>query len=142
MPGSPEAEVAQPTVRICRDCVHYRLRAPVRPFAAEQIVAAGVLKELNTWEQEERQRAQQEYQAFLARRPFGYEPHSYAWCAAASREDEVRRARQGDHAARDLLLAGGAATLNPVTGELMPQYVLCAWENPTGTCERYVDKRH
>ncbi|MFI7543448.1 hypothetical protein [Actinoplanes sp. NPDC049599] len=100
-----------------------------------------MLKELNTWEQEERQRAQQEYQAFLSRQPFLYEPHSYAWCAAASREQEVALAQAGDEEARDRLLAEGAATLNPVTGALSPLYILCAWQNPTGGCEEYVDKR-
>lgn len=111
-----DSPVTDPPQRICRDCRHYRVRAPVALFSAGQIVAPGVLKELTAWQQEERQRAQQEYQKFLAREPFSYEPHNYAWCAKYS---------------------GASDLLNPVTGEPLQQYVLCAWVNPNGRCEGY-----
>jgi hypothetical protein len=130
------------TVAVCARCAHYRRRAPVRPFAASELTAPGVLKELATWEQEERQRAHQEYQAFMARQPFTYEPHNYAWCAKHSREADVREARaaaaRGDPGPGERLLDAGAAVLDPVTGELSALYQLCSVMNAEGRCEEYV----
>ena len=55
---------------ICKDCQHHVQRRRIELFPTDQLIAPGVLKEQGTWEQEERQRAQQEYQAFLAHQPF------------------------------------------------------------------------
>lgn len=130
------------TDAVCRNCKYFRQRARVRPFAAADLIAPGVLKEQSTWEQEERQRAQQEYQAYLARQPFTYEPHNYAWCEHVSRRAEVEAAgaaaARGDRTALDRLLDEGAALVDPVTGDVTPIYQLCAWQNPEGRCEFFV----
>ncbi len=69
---------------------------------------------------------------------FVYEPHHYAWCAAYTRVDLVKKAIAGDQAALATLMKEGSGTLNPVTGEITPIYALCLVMNPRGTCEKYV----
>jgi hypothetical protein len=46
----------------------------------------------------------------------------------------IRRAQAGDTAALQELAENGRATMNPVTGEVMQVYTLCARVNPTGQC--------
>jgi hypothetical protein len=145
-PSDPPAPAQQtvPTLAVCSQCVHYRMRSPVGLFGPSDMRSAGVLKEQSTWEQEERQRALQEQHAFVAGQPFVYEPHHYAWCAKYSRADEVEvaqvAARGGDHTAMDDLLSEGVVALDPVTGDYLALYVLCAWKNTEGRCEHYAQR--
>lgn len=52
--------------------------------------------------------------------------------AEASRSIEA--ARKGDRSAIQGLMLTGAAGMNPVTGEVLPVYGLCARINPSGEC--------
>lgn len=128
------------TLRLCSDCRHRRSRAPLDLFG-DRPGAPAVLKEQTTMEQEDRQRAQQEYQAFTARQPFRHKPYAYAWCAFHSHDDEVAAARtalrQGDAGPYEELRRRGHVVLNPVTGEYSQLYVLCAWMNPEGACAQH-----
>jgi hypothetical protein len=126
-----------PGLRVCASCAHYRMRAAVDLFDATTLQSPGGLASQNKWDEEQVQRAKEEMQRFQARQPFEYEPHHYAWCHAYTAVDLVDKAKAGDAAALNEVMASGGATMNPVTGELSPLYILCALMNPDGRCERY-----
>jgi len=130
-----------PVVRICKKCVSYRLRPAIDLFDAVDLQSPGALAAQNKWDEEQRQRAKEEMQRFTSRQPFEYEPHHYAWCASHTAVELAERADQGDAAALEEVMANGSATMNPVTGSISALYVLCAWMNPEGSCERYESAR-
>jgi hypothetical protein len=130
----------QNELRACKSCQHFHLRQPTKLFNGTDLQSPGVLKAQTEWDQENRQRAQQELQRFRAQQPFEYEPHHYAWCAAYTKVDLVERARAGDKAAFEELMQKGGGCFDPVTGEISPLYVLCAWVNPSGQCADYVER--
>jgi hypothetical protein len=47
---------------------------------------------------------------------------------------QIARARSGDRGAIQGLMVTGTAGMNPVSGEVLPVYGLCARINPTGEC--------
>ncbi|KAA0231948.1 hypothetical protein EDS67_00705 [candidate division KSB1 bacterium] len=55
-------------------------------------------------------------------------------------QELIRRAKADDTAALDELAESGRATMNPVTGEIMQIYALCARMNPTGQCPLFEPK--
>jgi hypothetical protein len=135
-PGKPVADSLGQR-KICRMCVHYRMRPELVLFSAGELAAPGVLKARNQYDQQHTQRAFQEEQRLLSRQPFDYEPHHYPWCAFFTKESRVNQARAGDHEAFDELITLGGASLNPVTGEINPLYILCAWKNEHEDCEHF-----
>lgn len=46
----------------------------------------------------------------------------------------LKKAKAGDNAALDELAEKGSATINPVSGDIMQVYILCAQMNPSGKC--------
>lgn len=125
------------SLHLCIRCKHHRDRSKAILFGAAELQSPGVLKARTEWDQQQRQRAQQEQQRLASGIPFDYEPHHFAWCAAYTQTDLARRARKGDEEALRALLEQGMGAINPVTGEISLIYVLCAQANPTGNCERY-----
>lgn len=55
--------------------------------------------------------------------------------------DLIRHAQAGDTAALQELMENRRAMMNPVTGEVMQVYALCAHMNPTGQCLLYEPTR-
>lgn len=51
----------------------------------------------------------------------------------------VRLARDGDTVALQELIEHGNVTLNPVSGEILYVYALCAYMNPTGQCPLFTE---
>jgi hypothetical protein len=125
------------TRKFCRSCVHYRMRSPMRLFSGAELSAPGVLKAQNQWDQQRSQRAFQEEQRLLSQLPFDYEPHHYPWCAHFSREDTAKNALKGNTAALQELIAEGLVSINPVTGDINPLYILCAWKNQHEDCTEF-----
>lgn len=143
-PGSgPDASAlgaAEPILRICARCRHQRMRPEPELFSAGDLQTAAILKSQVEWDQQRRQRAQQETQRVAAGLPFEYEPHHFAWCAAFTPLDLAQRASKGDAAALSELMATGAGVINPVSGEVSPIYALCVQKNPAADCPRYEPK--
>ncbi|HVR25556.1 MAG TPA: hypothetical protein VMU26_19840 [Candidatus Polarisedimenticolia bacterium] len=135
-PGEP----ASVTVRICKNCQHYRLREGARLFGAAELQTPGGLKAYSEWQQQERQHADREAQLVAAGGTFTYEPHHYAWCVAYTQLALVERAKNGDKGSLTELMQLGGATVNPVTGDLSPIYALCIRKNARGDCEKYESK--
>jgi hypothetical protein len=131
---------AEPLLRICAHCRHQRMRAELELFSAADLQTPAILKAQVEWDQQRRQRAQQETQRVAAGLPFEYEPHHFAWCAAFTPLDLAHRASKGDPAALSELMAQGAGVINPVTGEVGPIYALCVQKNADGQCQRYEAK--
>lgn len=127
--------------RICRFCVHYRMRPNMTLFSAGDLAAPGVLKARNQWDQQRTQRAFQEEQRLLNGQPFDYEPHHYPWCDRFTRHELVEKARAGDEGALRQLIEEGGASLNPVTGDITPLYILCAWMNEHEDCESFAPRK-
>jgi hypothetical protein len=125
------------TVVACVTCRHYNLRSRPQLFEGAELQAPGVLKAQTQWDQDQRQQAQGEMQRFHAHQPFTYEPQHYAWCAWYSEIALVQRAQAGDESAWEQLVSSGGAIINPVSGQLSPLYVLCAWKNTDGHCEHH-----
>ena len=136
MAGDPAAHVV-PTVHACKDCRHYRMRPEPELFSSDELQTAGGLKAHAEWLQQEKQHAEREAQLVASGAQFTYEPHHYAWCAAFTPIELVRKANAGDQAALAQLMQNGHATLDPVTGEVSAMYALCRRMNPRGMCERY-----
>ena len=124
-------------LHVCTACTHYRMKPHITLFDSTDLQSPGALTAQTKWDDEQRQRANDEQQLFVDRQPFESEPHHYAWCAAYSMVDEVERARAGDETAKAALMKSDGVVFNPVTGEMSPLYILCAWMNPDGRCERY-----
>src|SRR5688572_3217424 len=114
------------SLRLCIRCKHHRQRSKAMLFDAADLQSPGVLKARTEWDQQQRQRAQQEQQRLASGIPFDYEPHHFAWCAAYTEVELAKRARKGDTEALNTLLNSGMGTINPVTGEVSLVYVLCA----------------
>lgn len=127
-------------LKYCRTCRHMHKRVAPQLFGGADLESAGILKTQIELDQENKQRAQMEMQRNLARQPFDYEPYNYEWCAAYTKIDVVNKARAGDAAALDELLKEGGARVNPVSGEISPLYILCAWKNETGACPKHEPK--
>lgn len=60
--------------------------------------------------------------------------------SVARGKELVRRAHTGDMAALHELAENGRATMNPVNGEIMQIFALCAQMNPTGRCPLFEPK--
>jgi hypothetical protein len=131
---------AAPEFHVCTECRNYRFKAAIHLFDPTDLQSPGALAAQNKWDEEQRQRAKEEQQRYVAQQPFESEPHHYAWCAAYTMIDDVEKARAGDENAKATLMKSGGALFNPVTGEISPLYILCAWMNPEGRCERYEPK--
>jgi hypothetical protein len=129
-----------PERRVCTECRNYRMKAHIALFDANDLQSPGALAAQTKWDEQQRQRAQEEQQRYVAKLPFESEPQHYAWCASYTMIDDVEAARAGDKEAQARVNAAKAATFNPVTGELSPLYFLCAWMNPESRCERYQPK--
>jgi hypothetical protein len=124
MSKSEDAVAGWPGQRkICRWCVHYRMRPEVVLFSTTELAAPGVLKARNEWDQQRTQRAFQEKERVLSRQPFDYEPHYYPWCAFHTTE-------------------AGGVSINPVTGETSPLYILCVWKNEHEDCGNFTARDH
>ncbi|HMD35864.1 MAG TPA: hypothetical protein VKH42_12890 [Vicinamibacterales bacterium] len=120
--------------KFCKSCKHIRLPAAVQLFDAKDFNSVGVMKAQMELDQENKQRARLELQRIQEQKPITYEPMYYEWCAKFTRLDLVNAARRGDSQALDTLMADGGAMVNPVTGEITPLYVMCAWKNTRGDC--------
>jgi hypothetical protein len=116
--NEPAASAFTSQRKICRLCVHYRMRSATVLFSAGELAAPGVLKALNQWDQQRAQRAFQEEQRLLNRQPFDYEPHHYPWCAFYTKQE-------------------GGVSVNPVTGDVSQLYILCAWKNEYEDCSEF-----
>jgi hypothetical protein len=116
------------------------MRTPITLFRADEMQSAAALKAQLEWDQEVRQRAHEELQKHDSREPFAYEPHNYEWCASATPTRLVELANAGDNAALSALIAGGGASINAVTGEVTPLYVLCAWKNSDLACRDHSER--
>jgi hypothetical protein len=116
------------------------MRAEPELFSPADLQTPGILKAQVEWEQQRRQRAQQETQRVAANIPFDYEPHHFAWCAAYTRLDLVARAKADDAGALTELMAEGAGTINPVTGDIGAIYALCIQKNPEANCPKFEAK--
>ena len=134
-PGGSKGVI--PGIKRCIDCRHYRLRAKPVLFSGDELQTAGGLKSQMDWEQQEKQHLAREEQMVAGNKAFTYEPHHYAWCAAYTQLDDVKKAAEGDEAALAALIQHGGASMNPVTGEVTPIYALCLRMNPTGSCEKH-----
>jgi hypothetical protein len=130
-----------PGRRVCRFCIHYRMRPNMMLFSAADLSAPGVLKARCEWDQQQTQRAFQEEQRLLNRQPFDYEPHHYPWCARFTKQELVEKARTGNEEAIRQLVEEGGASLNPVTGAITPLYILCAWINEHEDCEDFTARK-
>jgi hypothetical protein len=106
-------------------------------YDATDLQSPGALASQGKWDEEQRQRAKEEMQRMQSGKPFVYEPHHYAWCASYTQVDRVRALDVDDTAAVMAAMDDGLAVLNPVTGELLPVYQLCAVKNPEGACENF-----
>jgi hypothetical protein len=139
--SSPRTELASTatvsSIRRCKDCRHYRMRAKPEPFSASELQTAGGLKARIEWQQQEKQHAEREAQLVGAGAPFTYEPHHYAWCAYYTDLELVRAANAGDAEAIEQLMHTSSAVLDPVSGEFTPIYALCRRMNPEGACEHH-----
>jgi hypothetical protein len=124
-------------LHVCATCAHHRKPARPRLFGSAELQSPGGLKAQTEWDQQEKQHAERESQMLAAGRPFAYEPHHYAWCAALTRTDLAERAAAGDQQALGELVSTRAGQVNPVTGEVAPFYALCVRMNPEGRCARY-----
>lgn len=131
-------EAASPRgIRVCATCVHYRMRPAVDLFDGDDVQSPGALTAQGKWDEEQRQRAKEEMQRYKAGHPFEYEPHFYPWCAKFTAIDLVEKARAGDQKALQEIMEVGGATISPVSGEISPLFILCAWKNPDGKCDQY-----
>jgi hypothetical protein len=92
-------------------------------FSTAELAAPGVLKARNQWDQQRTQRAFQEEQRLLSRQPFDYQPHHYPWCAFYTEKE-------------------GGISVNPVTGDTSPLYILCAWKNEYEDCSQFKRSDH
>ena len=126
-----------PGIKRCVDCRHYNLRPKPDLFSGDELQTAGGLKARMEWEQQEKQHLAREEQMVAGNKAFTYEPHHYAWCAAYTQLEDVKKATAGDEDALARLMQSGGANLNPVTGELTPIYALCLRMNPTGGCDKH-----
>jgi len=135
--NNPDKNTTAPGTRICVACQHYRIRPKYQLYSPASLQSPGVLKAKTEWEQQERQRAEQEAQRLAAGQPFDYEPHSYPWCANFTRLDLVKKANGNDADALATLMREGGAVMDPVSGKVTAIYVLCAQINPTGQCSSY-----
>jgi hypothetical protein len=136
--GSAGDEVSG--LRVCTACTYYRVRPHIKLFDSADLQSTGALSAQVKWDEEQRQRASEEQLLYAARRPFESEPQHYAWCASYTKVEAVEKARAGDEDAQQALMHDGGASFNPVTGEITPLYVLCAYMNPDGRCESYEPK--
>ena len=109
---------------VCSDCRHYRRRAKPRPFGASELRAPEVLKAALEWEQQWRERAEQESRRLQSGADFYYEPYVYAWCNHYS--NEANKQLQN--------------VVNPVTGEPVQVYVLCQRANADGDCHAFTPR--
>src|SRR5512132_329796 len=100
-----------PGTRVCVMCAHYRMRPKYELFSAGHLQAPGVLKAKTEWDQQLKQRAEQEAQRLAAGLPFDYEPHHYAWCAKLTPVDECSKANAGDDDAKAKLMQKGNAVM-------------------------------
>lgn len=107
--------------KVCVDCLYYRRRPKPRPFGTSELRAPDVLKAALEWEQQWRERAEQEARRLQSGGDFYYEPFVYAWCAFYSAEANQHI---GD-------------AVNPVTGEPVSVYVPCQRVNPSGDCPHH-----
>lgn len=127
------------TFAICAKCKHHRQRSSEQLFGLSDLQIPGVLKAQIEWEQQEQERRLLEVQLFDSGQEFKYEPHYYAWCAVYTPSDKViKSAQDGNENALKELEKNGGATLNPVTGETMRVYALCARMNPNGRCPLFI----
>lgn len=114
-----------------------RLRPKPVLFSPSDLQTPGILKAQVEWDQQSKQRAQQEEQRLASGLPFDYEPHHFAWCDAYTAVELSIQANAGDPAAIEEFMAQGAGVMNPVSGQLSPYYALCAEKNPEGQCPKY-----
>jgi hypothetical protein len=127
-------------LHLCANCRFRRKRPESQLFDPADLQTAGILKEQVEWDQQRRQRAEQEVQLLAARQLFPHEPHHFDWCAAHPRKGLIERAARGEpgrEAALAELLELGGARINPVSGEISPLYMLCQLKNPDGRCQDY-----
>ena len=73
-----------PSATYCPRCAHYRMRAQPELFSAAEMQSTGGLKAHLEWEQQQQQLRLLEQQRVETAEVLPYEPHFYAWCAAAS----------------------------------------------------------
>jgi len=108
-------------IRICGRCRHFREKIIANPFSNRLDVWTPEILEAKTkWEEQQREIAIVEEQRYLAGEPFDYEPNYYPWCAAWTEREPV--------------------SIDPITGETTPLYVLCAHANQDGKCKLYEAK--
>lgn len=136
--------VPPPGTRICARCQHVRTRPQAELFDRSDLMSPGVLKAKTEWDQQRKQRAEQEAQRLASGLPFDYEPHSFAWCAKVTPLDLVHKANEGSTEAMQALMSGdpavGGAAMDPVSGVVTAIYVICSQKNPTGQCTDYEPK--
>src|SRR5262245_11191170 len=120
--------------KYCRTCKHIRRPAPVQLFDAKDFNSVGVMKAQTEVDEENTQRARLELQRMQEQKPIAYEPMYYDWGDNFTRVDLVDAARRGDTQALETLMAEGGAMVNPVTGDITPLYVMCAWKNGSLDC--------
>jgi hypothetical protein len=139
-------------------------------FTKSELQTPSVLKSKLEWDQQDQERERIELQMLESGQPFTYEPYHYAWCAAYTPYDNQlnsaikKTLSDGDQAlprelakqsvARGWELIHNASddkalqelmehynvTVNPVTGEVMPFYSLCARMNPDGQCPLFEEQ--
>lgn len=108
--------------RFCSDCKHMRNKARANPFGGRlDALTPEILKARNKWEEKQNEIAELEKQRVEAGADFDYEPNFYPWCASWTE-------------------AEGRFTIDPVTGNKTPIFVLCEVGNENGDCPRYEAK--
>lgn len=108
-------------IRICAECRHMREKALVKPFGRGDHHTPEILEEIAKWEEEQNKTAILEQQMNDRGDIFDFEPSTFPWCSRWTEEE-------------------GRWTIDPISGQKSPIFVLCLRANADGQCPRYEPK--
>ena len=106
-------------INICKNCTHYRMKPPVKPFKNLRGQNPDILKLMVEWEKKQNQIAQTEHARYTTGMKFTYEPVTFAWCYEWTKLDESVR-------------------IDATRGLLSKNYIICARANKRGDCKYFV----
>ncbi|WP_442432705.1 hypothetical protein [Nitrospira sp. T9] len=111
----------EPAIRICAECRYMREKPLVHPFGRGDYHSSAILEEIAKWEEEQNKTAILEKQMVDRGDDFDFEPATFPWCANWTEEE-------------------GRWTIDPISGQKSPIFVLCLQGNADGQCRRYEPK--